>query len=271
MKKLPILWAIFLVFIFSSSAQTVQEDKSRQAETLYQKAVDLILKNFSSPSLLKAIEILEQASQLDPGNDRIWSKLSSLYWHYGDRLPKKKKEERQIRLQWFEKGMEAGEKAMKLNPDNVEALFYYTTNLASSGEMKGILNSLWMFPTLCDNMEKVDKMDPNFEQGSVDRFWSEVLVRVPNFVAKMFGSSKQDGIADLKEDIKKWPNHFASYTYLARLLWSIKKKDEALKYLEYILTHNPNADPEWASENRYEQEVARKQWKQWTGKDFPNR
>ncbi len=270
MRRVKFYLLAFLLLPVFCSAQSNQSDEER-AEILYQQAVDLILKDFSSPTLLRAIKILEQASQFDPKNDKVWSKLSSLYWHYADRLPKKKKQDRQKRLEWFEKGMDAGKKAMELNPKNVEALFYYTTNLASSGEMKGILNSLWMFPTLWDNMEKVDKMDPDFEQGSVDRFWSEVLVRVPNFVAKMFGFSKQDGIADLEEDIKKWPNHFSSYTYLARLLWNVKRKDEALDKLEYILTHDPNADPEWASENRYEQEVARKLWKKWTGKEFPQR
>ncbi len=255
-------------FLNASAQENKDGDKAKSACEMYQEAMAMTQESLDQEVLLKAISLLEDASRLDPGREEIWVELSDVYWEYGDSLPKETKEQRNVRLEYFDKGMSAGRKAREINPDSVGGLYWETTNMASGGEMKGVLSSLWMFPTLLENMDKVDDMDDFYEYGAVDRFWSEVSVRIPVWITKRFGYTLEERAEDLKEDIKREPRHFGNYTYLARIYWKMKNKDQALKALEYVLTHDPADFPEKKADNINEQKAAKRMWKEYTGKDF---
>jgi tetratricopeptide (TPR) repeat protein len=260
-----------LAVVLSGLALHAQQADPAKAKELYNQATDLCSRDNSGPAISSAIATLEQASRLDPKNELVWADLAYYYWFWGDRLPKKTPQEKKVRMQWFEKGRNAAQKALQLNPNNVEAVFFQATNKASYGEMVSIWKSVILFPETLDAMEKVDKLDPNFDQGATDRFWAEVLTRIPELMAKSVGHSKKDGIADLESDIKKWPDKLSNYVYLARLERDIGEKQKAFDNLRKAISADPAADKSAAGENRYEQEVARELWKKWTGKNYPNR
>ena len=260
---------VFLAALFLGRGAFAQD--AAQANALREQALAIIMEDCTVPAYLKAIPLLEQAHKLDPKNDLVLGTLSDYYWELADLLPKNTGPEKKVRLEWFNKGIEAGKECLELNPKNPDGIFFYATNLASAGEMVSIVKSIWMFPALKSGMDKVDRVDPDYGQGSVDRFWAEIASRVPNFVCKAVGMAKEDGIADLIKDTKKWPDRFDNFTYLARLQWDLKRKDDALKNLEYVLTHDPEADPTVIAGNYLELDFARKMWKQYTGKEFSDR
>jgi tetratricopeptide (TPR) repeat protein len=267
------VWLLAAVLAWSflttvSSQEKKDQDKAKSAHERYQEAVAMTRESLEQEVLLRAISLLEDASQLDPGREEIWVKLSDLYWCYGDSLPKETREQRSVRLEYFDKGISAGKKAREINPDSVGGLYWETTNMASGGEMKGILSSLWMFPTLLENMDRVDELDDFYDYGAVDRFWSEVTVRIPVWVTKRFGYTLEERATDLEDDIRREPGFFGNYTYLARIYWKIGKKDEALKALEYVLTHDPADLPERKADNINEKKAAGRMWKEYTGKEF---
>jgi len=268
-KQRLLFLPIFLISL--GLALSVESSPRQKAQELYNQAMEILQESLEREEILKAVALLEKAGELDPSREEIWIQLSWKYWLLGDELPKNTREQRKKRLEWFEKGKKAGEKALELNPKSVGGLYWYTVNLASAGEMKGILSSLWLAGTLFGNMSRVDRRDPYYFYGATRRFGSEVFVRVPTWLTSRFGFKPEYIEEDLLYNIERWPNFFTNYVYLARVYWWKGDKENALKQLEYVITHNPEAMSEEKAENYRMQKIARKMWKEYTGKEFPER
>ena len=265
-------WVIGLaVWLAAASALATgaAEPKAAEAQALYQQAKDLLHERLDEAALREAIGMLEKASQLDPKSEAIWIEIAWRYWMVGDALPKKTGAQKEVRLKLFEKGMAAGGKAKAINPRSVGGLYWYTVNMASAGEMRGVLSSLSMGGTLFGNMSRVDRRDPYFLYGATRRFGSELFVRIPGFLTRQFGFTPEYTIEDLQANIERWPNYFDNYNFLARVYWWAEDKENALQQLEYVLGHDPAAMPEEQAENRRQQDFARQMWKEWTGKEYP--
>ena len=261
------------VWLAAVSVRAVEpaDPKAAEAQALLQKAKDLLRERLDETALREAIGMLEKASGLDPKNEEIWIQIGWRYWMVGDALPKKTGAQKEARLQLFEKGMEAGKKAKAQNPKSVGGLYWYTVNMASAGEMRGVLSSLSMGGTLFANMSRVDRRDPYYLYGATRRFGSELFVRIPPFLTKQFGFTPEYTIEDLQANIERWPNYFDNYNFLARVYWWSGDKPNALKQLDYVLSHDPAAMPEEQAENRRQRDFARQMWKEWTGKEYPGR
>ena len=272
MKTQRLAAVVLAALLFSVTAAAAEKiSRNEKAQALYDKALAALHESVERESLLKAIGWLEEAGRLDPGNEEIQIQLSWRYWMAGEYLPKESKEEREERLRWFEKGQAAGEKAMALNPKSVGGIYWSTVNLAAAGEMKGVLSSLMLAGTLFGNMSRVDRRDPYYLYGATRRFGSEVLIRVPTFLTSRFGFKHEYTVEDLEWNIERWPNYFDNYVFLARVHWWAGEREQALQRLEFVLGHDPVIFPEEKAENALQQKMARGLWKEWTGKDYPER
>ena len=176
-----------------------------------------------------------------------------------------------MRLAWFERGEAAADRVLELNPESVAGLFWKTTNMASGADMKGWASSLWMFPTLKANMEKIGEMDPYYDYGAVERFWSEVLCRVPLWLAGRFGESVEEVVGDLEAQIEREPRAFDNHVYVARLYYKMEEEEKALDHLEYVLSHEPDEMPDRRASNEAQVPVARELWQEITGHEYPQR
>jgi tetratricopeptide (TPR) repeat protein len=223
-------------------------------------------------SVGEAVKKLEQAAALCPDDGAAWTLLTQAYWQSGDWLPREQKDER---LALFNKGEAAADKALALDPKSIDGLYWKTTNMASAADMKGWASSLWMFPTLLKNMDQVDAMDPHYYYGATKRFWTEVLFRVPLWLAGRFGYDiEKDVLLPIEDEIKREPRYLGNYVYAARILWKVggeEKQQQALDYLDAALKADPNALPAEAGDNASNQRDARRLWKEFTGKDWPER
>jgi tetratricopeptide (TPR) repeat protein len=209
---------------------------------------------------------LEEYTKIGPDNPEAWEILSFASWLSGDQLaPKEKK----AKLEWFNKGEAAADKILAKNPQSPAGLFWKSTNMASIADVKGWMSSLWMYPTLASNMKLVDQPSaPPFLYGATDRFWCEVLARVPLFLANKFGHSVSEITAKMEQQIQREPRFFANYTYAARLYWKVDNKKRALELLEYVLKHDPTIFHEERAYNKLHQLEAHKLWLEFTGKEF---
>ena len=247
--------------------------KNPEAQKYADQVYEMLFKEISPANHKKAISLLEQAVKIEPANDALWVELCAEYWEYGDTLPKKTSAERKARLAYFEKGMEAGKKALAINEASAGAHFWYGTNLASSGEMVGIMKSIWMFKDMSKHMDRSLELDPDYQIGGVARFWSEVIARVPDIAIKMVGMKPDDAIADIDEQIEKNPTYFVNYLFKARYMVRLDRMDDALKTLEFPIKTDPKSAPNknWHSQNVSSRKDALALWKEFTGKDYPNR
>jgi len=242
--------------------------RAQSADELYKQANAMLKESLDEKSVTESLKLLEQAAELDPGNEEVWIRISWNYFLLGDDLEKDLKEERRA---LFEKGKAAGEKAMQINNRSSGGMYWYTVNLASAGEMKGILSSLSLAGELFSNINRIDRRDPYYYYGATRRFGSEIFVRVPTWLTERFGFKAEYIEEDLLMNIEKWPNFFDNYTYLARVyVWS-GQMEKALEMLEFVLSHSPDIMPEERAENAKQQEIAKEMWKEYTGKEYPEK
>ena len=239
-----------------------------RTEALYGEAKAALNERYDEPTARAAVAMLDEAVTLCPGWDAAWVYLSEEAWNVGDALPAKAKAEK---MAWFRKGEAAGDRALAIDPSSAGGLYWKTTNTAGIADVKGWMSSLWLFPTLRANMNRVDALDPHYYHGIVARFWCAVFDRVPLFLADRFGVNVDDLVARAEGEIRREPRYFSNHVYLARLLAKRKDQGRALASLEYVLSHDPAALPDEKGDNAFEQGNARVAWKQITGKDYPAR
>ncbi|NIS10104.1 MAG: hypothetical protein GWO07_15435, partial [Candidatus Dadabacteria bacterium] len=65
----------------------------------------------------------------------------------------------------FEKGAEIGKKAIKADPSNPNAYFYYAANEASLAKSKGVFGSIFLVKRLKKNINKALELDPEHTEA----------------------------------------------------------------------------------------------------------
>lgn len=270
-KAACIVFSLLLLAVAAMEKARAECAEQAKAAGLYREAAGLWAQK-TQKSVADATSKLEEATAACPDHEKAWTLLTQCYWQTGDWLPREKKDER---IALFTKGEAAADKALALNPKNIDALYWKTTNMASAADMKGWASSLWMFPTLLKNMDQIDAMDPHYYYGATKRFWTEVMSRVPLWLADKFGYDiERDILLPIEDEIKREPRYLGNYVYAARILWKVggeDKQKQALSYLETAIKADPEALPAEAGDNAANQREARRLWKQFTGKDFPGR
>lgn len=268
MRNLGRLFAVLvLALLGAGSARAAGPEAKAQAAALTREANE-IYAGRTAKDLQTALAKLEAAVKVCPDCPESWLLLSEVRWGIGERLPRDQKE---ARLNWFVSGEQAADRALALVPDSGPALYWKTVNMASGADMKGWASSLWLFPTLLKNMETVEAKAPHYYYGGTDRFWTEVLVRVPLFLADRFGYKAEDLAQNLEDEIKLEPRFFSNYVFAARLYWKMGEKEKALARLYWVLSHDPAALPNMRGDNFDQQAAARRMWKEYTGKNYPQR
>ena len=83
--------------------------------------------------------------------------LSRIYFQWGDVRAKDDSE----KLAAYDRGREVGKRAVELAPKNPEAHFWYAVNTGRWGTTKGVLRSLFLLPTLREEVEIILQLAPD--------------------------------------------------------------------------------------------------------------
>lgn len=218
----------------------------------------------------RAIECLEKAVALDPGNQEILVELSDEYYQRGNRMPRGSDAEYDARNVYFKKGLESAREALEIK-EAAGAHYWIAVNLAAGSENKSIIRRASIFPKLNKHMDWVEQNDRNYKYGAVVRFWSRVVTSVPGVLIKMVGEDPDRIFHELEEAIRIEPRFLDNYVYKAEFYYHMGRKKEALDVLDQILGMDPEAFPQERAYNLYAQSKGRANWKAWTGKPYPNR
>jgi tetratricopeptide (TPR) repeat protein len=176
--------------------------------------------------------------------DAAWKLARADYWLGGHGPDAERRTD-------LENGVEAGRKAVALQPNRPEGHFWIAANMGALAESYGVRQGLKYRKAIRDELETVLRLDPRFQDGSADRALGRWYFKVPS----LFGGSNKQSEAHLRASLTYNPNSTASHFFLAELLLDEGRKDEGRAELQRVLDAPVNA--EWAPEDAEFREKAR--------------
>jgi tetratricopeptide (TPR) repeat protein len=256
----------------AAHAREPQKPLSRNPEA--QKLIDQAWAGLDQEMSLKtidqAIALEEKAVALDSKNADLLAELADEYWQRGDLMPKKNSADYDARNVYFQKGLDTAKKSLAIK-ETAAGHYWTATNLASTDENASIFKQVSIFLEISRHMDWIDLNAKGYKYGATARFWSEVSTRVPGAVIKLVGKDPNENYQKLEDAIKTQPGFLQNYRYKANFQHHQGKKEDALKTLDQVLKMDPNAFPPERAYNLFDQGRARELWKEWTGKDYPQR
>jgi hypothetical protein len=177
--------------------------------------------------------------------DAAWKLARADYW-LGGHAPEAE------RRKWFEEGIEAGRKAVALQPNRPEGHFWMAANMGALAESFGLRQGIKYRKPIKESLETVLRLSPSFQQGSADRALGRWYYKVPG----LFGGSHKLSEQHLRESLKYNEHSTASHFFLAELFLDDGRKADARGELQKTL--DAPFDPDWAPEDREFKEKAQK-------------
>ncbi|HUT51980.1 MAG TPA: TRAP transporter TatT component family protein [bacterium] len=274
-KTMTMILAVVVAALLLSPLALASEPKKPvsakpEAQALIDKGWDAQDQDMGLKQIDETIKYMEQALKLDPNNQELLVELADEYYQRGDQMPMGSDENFEARAKYFTTGLDYAKQAMAVK-ETAGAHYWSAANLAAMNENNSIISQAAIFPELNTHMEWIEAHDQHYKYGGYARFWSRVVTRVPAIVIKMVGQDPDQPYGQLTDAINSEPRFIDNYAYLAEFQHNRGKKDEALATLDKALKMDPGAFPEERAYNRYAQKKAKEHWKEWTGKEYPNK
>jgi tetratricopeptide (TPR) repeat protein len=222
---------IFLFYISVAAAQS--------PDALYADRATLA-------SARRAADLWAAALKADARNfEAAWKLARADYWLGGHAADAE-------RRAFLEQGIDAGRKAVAVQPNRPEGHFWIAANMGALAESFGLRQGLKYRKAIKQELETVRRLDAGFMDGSADRALGRWYFQVP----KLFGGSPQLAERHLRASLMYDPNSTASHFFLAELLLDQRRKEEARAELQKVLDAPIN--PAWAPEDReFKQKASR--------------
>jgi len=189
------------------------------------------------PNAQQAADIWAARSAGGRDFDSAWKLARACYW-LGTHLPEN---DRRAAL---DRGVTAGELAIKLDGSKPEGYFWMAANMGTLAESYGLTQGLKYRGRIRDALLKVLAIEPAWLQGSADRALGWWYHRVPG----LFGGSERLAEQHLRKALGYNPQSTATLFFLAEIVEEAGRKDEARKLLQQVL--DAPFDPDWTPEDR---------------------
>jgi tetratricopeptide (TPR) repeat protein len=179
-------------------------------------------------NLTKAIKLYEERLN-DPAVDAKkkadgWADVTRAYMRLGDLQSGK-----DAKIAEYTKGREAAKKALAINPNHADAIFWDMACLASTGRERGVMNSLFMLPDLRKGLGRVLEIDRNHSYAK------QTLGEIDHSVPGIAGGSDERAEKAYLDVMARDPYFTPTMVNLAKFYRDKGKKDEAKKWAQKVL------------------------------------
>jgi tetratricopeptide (TPR) repeat protein len=216
--------ALFFLGVGTGAAQSVPADPDelyRQRETI--------------ANAERAAEIWATRASTD--FEAAW-KLARAYYWIGTHQPQS------LGRRTLERGIEAGEHAIRLADHRPEGHFWLAANMGRLAQSFGISQGIKYRGRIKSELERVLKIDPGFQNGSAD----DALGQWYDSVPRLFGGSGDKAERHFQSALARDPENTSVLMSLAQKRFDDGKRDEARVFAQRVL--DAPLDPEWAPEER---------------------
>ena len=172
----------------------------------------------------RARDLLEAALAKDRQPDTMVM-LSYVYYLVGDLRAKTDEE----KMAAYDKGREIGKRAVELAPRNPEAHVWYGINTGRWGQTKGIMRSLFLLPTVREEVDATLALDPKNLRALA--LQGNVFFELP----RVAGGDKDKAEATFRKAIEINPHFTNARIDLARVLIVKGQYAEARAELQKVL------------------------------------
>lgn len=167
---------------------------------------------------------LTEAVKADPDVDDLIA-LAQVCFIWGDIRAKTAEE----KLEAYEQGRQAAKRAVALAPESVAAHFWYGTNTGRWGQTKGVMRSLFLLPTVKQEIATILALDPNFPP--VYALAGNVYYEVPS----LLGGGLDQAERMFRKGLALDPKFTGMRVGLAKTLIKKGRVAEARKELQAVL------------------------------------
>jgi tetratricopeptide (TPR) repeat protein len=211
--------------------QEAAQDKARaaelvaQADKLYPERADL-------QRTREGITLLARALAADSSSyDAAW-RLARLNYFLGSHTKDERERERA-----YDKGVEAGRRAVKLQDGKPEGHFWLGANLGGQAQTSA-LSGLAAIDEIRVEMEKVIRLDESFQSGSAYMALGQVDLEAP----RMFGGDAKRAVDVLEKNLRFGKDNVVYRLRLAQAYLAVNRKEDARRELDMVLSMTPNPD-----------------------------
>ena len=134
--------------------------------------------------------------------------------------------------------------AIRLMPERPEGHFWLAADMGALAESFGLSQGFKYRSRIKSELERVEAIDPSWEQASADTALGRGTVKVP----RLFGGSRAKAEEHFRRVLDRFPQSKNALLFLAESLIAQKKTDEARALLQRVI--DAPIEMEWAPEDR---------------------
>lgn len=182
-------------------------------------------------NLQKAKELLEKAAETEAAT--ALPKLTEVLFWLGDYATEPAEKEK-----IYAEGVEVGKKAVEAAPDSIDAHLWYASNMGNHGLVRGMMSSLFYLGPIEKHGKRAIELDETYFDAGPLRLMGRFYHQAPGW--PVGSGDHKKALECLEKAVKIAPDFGYNKTYLADLLISKGKKDEAKVLLEAVLATPEN-------------------------------
>jgi tetratricopeptide (TPR) repeat protein len=223
------LWLALLVAVALSPLTAA-------AQTPVEAARALVARYHEDPTAIdRARDLLEAAVARDRQPDTMVM-LSYVYFLVGEIRARGEDE----KLAAYDKGREIGKRAVELAPRDPEAHVWYGINTGRWGQTKGIMRSLFLLPTVREEIDATLALDPRNLRARA--LAGNVFFEVP----RIAGGDREKAEAEFRKALEIDPHFTGARVDLSRVLIAAGRYPEARRELQRVIDERqPNSIADW--------------------------
>jgi tetratricopeptide (TPR) repeat protein len=214
---------------------------ARSGTLAEQQARDLIARYHEDPSRLdRARDVLESALKQERRVESL-TLLARVYFLMGD----VRAATPEAKLTAYERGREVGQRAVELAPRSEEAHLWYAINTGRWGQTRGVLRSLFLLPTVRQELDIIFALNPKSVRGHI--LAGNVLFEVPG----LLGGDRKKAEEHYRKALAIDSRFTVARVDLARLLIAAGRHQEARRELTRVLDERaPTSIADWTVKDR---------------------
>ena len=200
----------------------------------------LVARYHEDPSLIdRARDLLEAALARDRQVDTMVM-LAYVHFLYGDVRATTTED----KLAAYDRGREIAKRAVELAPRNPEAHVWYGINAGRWGLTKGVMRSLFLLPTVRQEVDTTLELDPkNLRALALS---GNVFLEVPG----LFGGDRAKAEQQFRKALQIDPHFTVARVDLARVLIASARYAEARQELQRVVDEPaPNSIADWTAKD----------------------